>query len=217
MGSNNSTPQNSDDLIIKQPDEVKSDAIVSITVIAVITLLFIGYYIYSMYVGLDNTIYVRLKQFYGSSLSQLSLGLVIVFLVSDVVNSFNNSIMFPVIRSSFPNENVWNNGVSLPRGQVMYPGLFLQSIVSFVLSIGIMFMIGEILNVISKQFNRIKGKQPEGVKTGSKLGGFYTNILYLLVISVFVVLIVWNVKEIVNPTEEIVTSNYQSPRFATIM
>jgi len=195
-------------IIIKDPEEVKSDAIISVIVISVIGVLFIGYFIYTKYVGLDNTIYVRLKKFYGSSLSQLSLGLVIVFLVSDVVNAFNNSIMFPIIRSSFPNEDVWTTGITLPRGQIMYPGIFLQTVVSFILSIAIMFMVGESINSINTFYNKGNKK--------SESSTLYLNLGYILVIITFVTLVAWNIKEIVNPSEEEVTPSYFSPRFNSI-
>jgi len=195
-------------IIIKDPEEVKSDAIISVIVISVIGVLFIGYFIYTKYVGLDNTIYVRLKKFYGSSLSQLSLGLVIVFLVSDVVNAFNNSIMFPIIRSSFPNEDVWTTGITLPRGQIMYPGIFLQTVVSFILSIAIMFMVGESINSINTFYNKNNKK--------SESSTLYLNLGYILVIITFVTLVAWNIKEIVNPSEEEVTPSYFSPRFNSI-
>jgi large-conductance mechanosensitive channel len=193
-----------DEILIKDTSEVKTDATISIILIVSLTVLFVGYYIYSQYVGINNTVYVRLKQFYGSSLSQLSLGLVIVFLVSDVINTFNKSIILPIIQSSFPDENMWNQGVSLPRGQIMYPGMFLQSVVSFVLSIGIMFMVGEMLNTISKLFSK-KDKKSSGT--------FYINLAYIFVIIIFITILIWNIIEITNPVEEDVIVNFQSPRF----
>jgi large-conductance mechanosensitive channel len=193
-----------DEILIKDTSEVKTDATISIILIVSLTVLFVGYYIYSQYVGINNTVYVRLKQFYGSSLSQLSLGLVIVFLVSDVINTFNKSIILPIIKSSFPDENMWNQGVSLPRGQIMYPGMFLQAVVSFVLSIGIMFMVGEILNTISKLFSK-KDKKSSGT--------FYINLAYIFVIIIFITILIWNIIEITNPAEEGVIVNFQSPRF----
>lgn len=193
-----------DEILIKDTSEVRTDATISIILIVSLTVLFVGYYIYSQYVGINNTVYVRLKQFYGSSLSQLSLGLVIVFLVSDVINTFNKSIILPIIKSSFPDENMWNQGVSLPRGQIMYPGMFLQSVVSFVLSIGIMFMVGEMLNTISKLFSK-KDKKSSGT--------FYINLAYIFVIIIFITILIWNIIEITNPAEEGVIVNFQSPRF----
>jgi large-conductance mechanosensitive channel len=193
-----------DEILIKDTSEVRTDATISIILIVSLTVLFVGYYIYSQYVGINNTVYVRLKQFYGSSLSQLSLGLVIVFLVSDVINTFNKSIILPIIQSSFPDENMWNQGVSLPRGQIMYPGMFLQSVVSFVLSIGIMFMVGEMLNTISKLFSK-KDKKSSGT--------FYINLAYIFVIIIFITILIWNIIEITNPAEEGVIVNFQSPRF----
>jgi large-conductance mechanosensitive channel len=193
-----------DEILIKDTSEVRTDATISIILIVSLTVLFVGYYIYSQYVGINNTVYVRLKQFYGSSLSQLSLGLVIVFLVSDVINTFNKSIILPIIKSSFPDENMWNQGVSLPRGQIMYPGMFLQAVVSFVLSIGIMFMVGEILNTISKLFSK-KDKKSSGT--------FYINLAYIFVIIIFITILIWNIIEITNPAEEGVIVNFQSPRF----
>ena len=204
-------PSSDEVIIIKDSEEVKSDAIISVIVISVIGVLFIGYFIYTKYVGLDNTIYVRLKKFYGSSLSQLSLGLVIVFLVSDVVNAFNNSIMFPIIRSSFPNEDVWTTGITLPRGQIMYPGIFLQTVVSFILSIAIMFMVGESINSINTFYNKNNKNNKK-----SESSALYLNLGYILVIITFVTLVAWNIKEIVNPSEEEVTPSYFSPRFNSI-
>jgi len=204
-----------EEVIIKSPEDVKSDAVLSVIVIAVFTALFIGYFIYSRYVGVHNTIYTRIREFYGSSLSQLSLGLVIVFLVSDVVNAFNKSVMFPVIRSSFPNEDVWLKGVTLPRGQVMYPGLFLQSIVSFVLSIGVMFMIGEFVHATNNWYGKYHNVLGNPVKktTDSNL---YLNIGYIFVIVVFVGLIGWNVSEILNPKEEEVHVTTRMKNISTI-
>ena len=202
-------PDSSTEQIIKTPTEVKSDATVSVIVILSIAILFIGYYFYSQYIGLENTIYVRLKKFYGSSLSQLSLGLVIVFLVSDVVNAFNNSIMFPIIRSSFPNEDVWTKGVDLPRGQIMYPGLFIQTVVSFIISIAIMFMIGECVNSINGWYN----KNNKNNKNTENPNNMYLNFGYVLVIITFIALVSWNIKEIVDPTEEEVNIGFSSPRY----
>ena len=41
-------------------------------------------------------------------------------------------------------------------------------------------------------------------------------IIYILVIITFVILVAWNIKEIVNPSEEEVTPSYFSPRFNSI-
>lgn len=186
-----------DIVLIKQPPEVKYDATVSIIVVSCIVFMFMCYIVYSVRNGDNDTIFNRVKNIYGSSFSQLSVGIVIAYLVSDLVSTFNRKIVLPVVSSSFPNENVWNTGVELPRGQIMYPGLFLQSIVSFILSIGILFIISEILNI----FSRITNKN------------IYMLTMYIFIVTVFIILFIWNIKEYINPTEETVVIGYQSPRF----
>lgn len=211
----------SEEIIIKEKDKVKNEAIISVIVIVIITVLFLVYYAYSSYIGMEQTIYSRIKKFYGSSLSQLSLGLVIVFLVSDVVNSFNNAIMFPIVRSSFPDENIWNKGVELPRGQIMYPGIFLQAIVSFILSVAVMFMVGEFIDrlgsLLKKQYIRkfITGKQITNKKNKQNKNpnntDIYMNLAYIFIIITFIVLIIWNIIEILDPKEEEVNLNIPQP------
>ena len=90
----------------------------------------------------------------------------------------------------------------------MYPGIFIQTVVSFILSIAIMFMVGESINSINTFYNKGNKK--------SESSALYLNLGYILVIITFVALVGWNIKEIINPSEEEVTPSYFSPRFNSI-
>jgi large-conductance mechanosensitive channel len=223
-----------EDILTTNP---KTNAIISLVMIILASILFVGYVIYSGWYTNDSIIR-RVKNFYGSSLSNLSLGLIIVILGSEVVNSFNTYIMKPIVRSAFPGGGWWDSCVKLkgkgaiggyipecnplvtncdnwdPNPNYMCAGQFIQTSVSFVLSIGLVFVMLEFSNWIrsktssniSKGVKGVKGKGVKGVK-GKKQGQKFSIFVkggILLTVILFVYLIYWNVKdllEIINKPE----------------
>lgn len=134
-----------------------------------------------------------LKSFYGTSFSNMSIALIIAFLVSDVVSSFNHYLMVPVVQSMFPGNDIWQTPVNLPRNQVMYPGLFFQAIVSFVMSIIILFAI----------------TWPVSLLLNGGYSGIGRTIVYVTVVLIILGLTIWNVIEISNQPTDIGNINKQ--------
>ena len=119
------------------------------------------------------------------------MGLIIAFLISDVISSFNAYVMTPLVRSAFPGGDIWINAVDLPRDNKMFPGMFFQSIIAFILSIAVLFILVEIF---ATMFMAYKSRNPKENRIN-----FLNIILYSVVIIVFVGLIIWNAIELANP------------------
>lgn len=200
MDSSQDYRENSQEpLIIKNVDTVKNEAIISLILIIGVSVMILFYFIYITFISKnkESNIINRFNEFYGMSLSQLSIGLIIAFLISDVISSFNTYIMNPIVLSVFPAENIWSAAVNIPRDKAIYPGVFFQSFVSFVLSIFVLFILAEIFN---RLFYIIKYFIPN-----LTIGIFVKYIFYSIIFFIFVGLTVWNSIEIANPKEESIT------------
>ena len=178
-------------------EEIKSEALVIIVILGIISFFIIAYYIYVTYYKVDKNIINRFKGFYGISFSQLSLGLIIAFLISDVISAFNAYMMTPLVRSAFPGGDIWTNAVHLPRNNSMYPGLFFQSIIGFILSIAVLFLLVEIFATL---YIGYKSRYPKETRIN-----FLNLILYTIVVIVFVGLIIWNSIELADPDSQLMT------------
>lgn len=161
--------------------------VVVVSIIYGIFIISLAYMLYVFMYGKKSSILSDVKKFYGSSFSSLSVGLIIAFLVSSAVNSFTSHIMTPLVKSIFPSENIWDNAVDLPRDNKMYPGLFFQSVVSFIMSLMVLFIIVYSISRISNI--SIIGKNKE-------------IIVYGFVFVIIVGLMIWNLAELVRPSIE---------------
>lgn len=183
-----------DPVVVESEAENRIGAITGIAISGFFILFFIvSYYFFStsqprLY---KSTLFSRLKTFFSGSLSQLTLTLIIAFLVSDTVAAFNNFIMYPIIKSAFPKQLVWNLPVDLPRGAEMYPAQFFQSLLSFIITLLLLFIIVE---AISQIYARGYVKY---VKY------FFTFIFVSLLVSVFF----WNIYDIANPETTVFTQS----------
>ena len=177
-----------------QNSRMATKYIVVIFIIFAIVVAAFSFYGYSKYTGKPIEMFAELKTFYGTSFGGMSLALLIAFLVSDVVGSFNRYLMVPLVQSVFPGENVWQRPVILPRGKTMYPGLFFQSIVSFVMSIGVIFMVVYPLSVLFN-FSALNIKR-ESSGISSTVGKV---LFYIIVVVIIMGLFIWNMIEIFNP------------------
>lgn len=170
--------------------------IVIISVIAFF-LLVIGIWMYRKYMrkgkNYDSSVFFRFEQFSKISVSKFTLTLVIAYLVAGVVNGFNRSMMIPIVQSLFPNEDMWGSGVSLPRGAVMYPGLFFLLVISFFLSLFVVFVLAELTyQVVMFLTNRGDG-------VAKKVGIF---ILVFLLLG----LMIWNIIDLQSPEAPHITT-----------
>jgi large-conductance mechanosensitive channel len=140
-----------------------------------------------------NTVFYRFEEFSKLSVSKFTLTLVIAYLVATVVNGFNRSIMIPIVQSLFPSEDVWGTGVSLPRGAVMYPGLFFLLVVSFFLSLLVVFILAELVY----QLLRILTAREEG---DAKVAGV------VILVGLLIGLMAWNIVDMEHPEKPHITT-----------
>lgn len=178
----------------QDPEEQKitTNEIVVVSVLSLILISSIIYFVYVMVNQKEGTIFDDIKSFYGTSVGNISIALFIAFLVSDVVGSFNQYVMAPIVQSIFPGGDVWQTAVHLPRDKIMYPGLLFQSAVSFVLSIGVLFSIVYFTSKVAKFF----------VKDGKRRSKLGEKAIYAFVAFIIFGLIIWNIVEILKPDTE---------------
>ena len=171
-------------------EEVRWDAIVGSIIICVIVFIVFMSFFYVKYVlhTFKDSIFSRFEKFTELSFSKISLTLIIAFLVSEVVSGFNVSIMVPLIQAMFPQEDLWRKPIHITRGAVMYPGLFFQALLSFIMSIILLFMIGEMVYRFIL-FSR-KTKRRKLIVKYSFIG---------IIVALVLALIGWNVYDIVKP------------------
>ena len=163
-------------------------------IIATIVLI-IGYFIHVTISKTKESIFTQLKSFYGMSLSNISIALLIAFLVSNIVSSFNIYLMIPLVQSIFPGEDIWQTPVYLPRDKIMYPGLFFQAIIGFILSIGVLFVL---YFLFKKLFDLLFSKQPRDVQ-----GRIIEIIIYGFIFFIYIFLLIWNAIELVKSENSI--------------
>lgn len=185
--------------------QVQIGGIVGIVVTTVILLLIGSVWIYKKWndKNYKDTIFSRFEKFADLSFSQITITLVIAFLIAAVINSFNNAIIVPIIQAVFPN-NIWTDPVPLIRGANMYPGMFFLSLISFLLSIVILFILAEILFQLFKILYR------------TPLSKTITNSIFMLLfLGLFLGIIGWNIYDIVEPENKkvIPPNTYRSMGF----
>lgn len=170
-------------------DEIQREAKLTLIIMGVLFLVVLGYYVYTKVINQKSTTFTRFKDFYSTSVfSEFSILLVIAFFVSNVIYAFNFYVMNPFVQSIFPGGDIWGQGVNILRGQMMYPGLFFQSIVVFIMSIGVLFFVIE-LSTRTIDFFSGKHSSKDTIHTMAK--GFF----WFTVIT-FTILIVWNIIEL---------------------
>lgn len=129
-------------------------SVASVIVIGmIITFLVLKFYkkgdnVYTKY----SNVFDRLGGFFGGTVSQFSIGLLIAILISDVVGSFNGLIITPLVQVAFPSQKIFRTGVNIggERDVYMYPGQFILSLFGFILSLLILFFIIEATYQVSK-------------------------------------------------------------------
>lgn len=169
-------------------NETKKGIIVIITLIVIFIIVILAW-IYIKYTYITkkykNTLFYRFEEFSKLSVSKLTMTMVIGFLVAAIVNGFNKSIMIPIVQSLFPSEDIWGKGVSLPRGAVMYPGLFFLIVISFFLSLIVVFMIAEMVYQVLKMLSMVEEK--------------YAKIVGVVIfVGLLIGLMVWNIVDLKN-------------------
>ena len=173
-------------------NEVDQGAIVG-TVFIIVTILFLaGFYFYTKYAKkkqFKSSIFSRFEKFGEFSFSKISIVLIVAFLVSEVISGFNRAIMLPVVQVMFPDQSIWAHAVDLGRGAYMYPGLFLQALMSFILSIIIIFMIAEMVYQITSISN-------------AKTKKIIKYVFIIIGVSLILGLIVWNIVDILEPNKK---------------
>jgi len=180
-------------------DDFKNKKRSAIIIISLITILFVLYFVYITFSGIEKSIFTKVKEFYGSSFTQLTFSLVIVFLVSDVINSFNSNIMNPVVSSILPGGDIWETNVCLPRGEFILPGIFLKTVISFTITIGLVFILGELFGKFYTFFPSSEELKSTSKKSTSKLpiiNQKSQGFVYFIIVGLFIALIVWNIVEI---------------------
>lgn len=185
-----------------EPVEEPLDEKSKIVLFVIIGVLIIAslYFVYTNLSGQQQSIFSEIKQFYGLSFGNISIALVIAFLVSDVISSFNQYIMVPIVQSVFPGKDIWQRPVYLPRDKIMYPGLFFQAIVAFIMSVGVLFLI---IYPLAKLIPvAIPGKKEKPKRMFGELS------LYVFIVLIVLGLLIWNIIEILNP--DITYSNVKS-------
>lgn len=188
---------------------VQIDAVIAVVIISVLLILVGSYFVYLNWTPIGkqskiNTrnVFTRFSKFYDLSIANITLTLIIAFLVSDVVGSFNVNIMTPIVKSAYPKQNMFGGPLLLPRAVPIYPGEFLQAIIGFILSLFFLFLIAELLGTFLR-LNPKKGKQVM----------YY--IIYFIIGIIFISILVWNLVVAFNPTEEelpVNTQIFQMPR-----
>lgn len=169
-------------------NETKKGIIVIITLIVIFIIVILAW-IYIKYTYITkkykNTLFYRFEEFSKLSVSKLTMTMVIGFLVAAIVNGFNKSIMIPIVQSLFPSEDIWGKGVSLPRGAVMYPGLFFLIVISFFLSLIVVFMIAEMVYQVLKMLSMVEEK-------------FAKIVGVVIFVGLLIGLMVWNIVDLKN-------------------
>ena len=172
-------------------EKLSTTSIATLFFIIITIIIIITYFIHVSITGAKDTIFTQIKSFYGLSLSNISTALLIAFLVSNVVSSFNIYMMVPLVQSIFPGEELWQQSVNLPRDKVMYPGLFFQAIIAFILSIGVLFALYFLFSKLFNLFFSYKSKDAQS--------RIFEIMIYGFIFVVYMTLLIWNAIEILQP------------------
>lgn len=167
-----------DQTVDKQVRNYKREGLVAIFII-LLFFVFVIVYNYNKSNGSKNVLSL-FSDFSYNSISKFGYSIIIVFLFYDVIRVFNSAIILPVVQILFPNTDFWQTKIYLGRDSEMYPGLFFQTMISFILSTTIVFVVFKlVMNIVPKIKNRTKKYI---------LGG--TVLLFIIG------LIVWNIVDI---------------------
>lgn len=185
-------------MVSETDDEIQREAKIALVIMGVLFLIVIVYYYYTTYHNQRKTTFTRFKDFYRSSFSEFSILLIVAFFVSNVIYAFNFYIMNPFVQSIFPGGDIWGEGINILRGQEIYPGLFLQSIVVFIMSLGTLFIIIEIsVNMISST-------------SSTKTIDYASRGFFWFSVIIFTILFIWNIIELVQRVDEEDIMNWYS-------
>ena len=132
---------------------------------------------------IHNTLFSRLDEFFGGSMGQFSIGMLVAILVSNVVSAFNGAIIEPIVKVSIPNQDIFNQQINLGRNVYMNPASFFLSLLSFFISLLILFFIIEGIFQLSKL---------------PKMSIAIKYILLIIIITILIGIMSWNIYDIVN-------------------
>lgn len=179
-------------------EDYKNRATMVSNILVILSVLIVAYFIYIRFIGYEQSVFSRIRQYYGESFSQLGFGLIAVILTSDIMNSLSSNILTPIINSVIPGEGAWDSAVCLPRGEFMLPGRFFKSFVNFVITLGLLFMLTE---CFGRMFIGIEFIRNKFIKTDSGKGKFLQYTILLIIIFVIIYLVIGNYLEL-NDTSE---------------
>ena len=176
------------------PDEASKSFDISISLISVILIMLVGYITYMFFQGKNiqkNSMYARMSKFFEDSYGRLTITVIVTFIAMGLVTSLQTNIMQPLVEASILTLDL-QTGIPLRKydtqtangiDQVtveMFPGLFVQYLFSFFISLFIIFVLSEIVYQMS-QITFIKNN-----------GVF---IIKLFGVILLVSLLIWNVYE----------------------
>jgi hypothetical protein len=162
-------------------------------ILIVLTLLIVIYFVYIRFIGYEKSVFSRIRKYYGDSFSQLGFGLIAIILTSDIMSSLNSNILIPLINSIIPGEGTWDSPVCLPRGEFMLPGRFFKSLVNFIITLGLLFILTELFG---RMFIGLEFIRSKFTKTDTGKGKFLQYSLFLFIGVVILYLVVGNYMEL---------------------
>ena len=179
----------SDEIETKTTEKFDTGSVVGVSIASVIVVALIITFLvfhfkkkntlYSKY----TTIFDRLGGFFGGSIGQFSIGMLVAILVADVVGSFNGLVITPLVQVAFPKQEIFRQGINIggDRNVMFFPGQFLLSLFGFVLSLLILFFLIEGIYQLSK------------LPKMSKIAKY---IFMTLIILLLLGLVVWNIYDV---------------------
>ena len=180
-------------LFQKIEDKYKKQAIIATSVIGGLFCLFIFYYIIVRNNTGRNNFYKRLTNFFGLSIKQLSIAIIIAFIASDLITAFNNYITIPLVESFIPTSGNLERGFDVGRGKYVYPGLVFISIFSFFITLVVIFLILEIIYMIIITLRKyISQKYFSNKYLYSHTG----EIIVFIILAIMFAFLVWNAVDI---------------------
>jgi len=137
---------------------------VQIISLSVLLALIICYFIYIRFFAetVLDTVFMRYKTFFTQAYGNITVTFIIGLLAWSLVSEFVTDIIQPLVQASFPDYGLWYNPVVLKTynqlsntGQpetidvLMKPGSFLIILISFIVSLVIVFIFAEIIYHLS--------------------------------------------------------------------
>ena len=137
---------------------------VQIILLSILLSAMVLYFIYAKFlVGSSDTLFVRYKDFFTRAYGNITITFIIGLLAWTLVSEFVTDIIQPLVEASVPDYNSWYSNVVLKtyyqtndNGQpetvnvLMKPGPFLITLISFIISVIIVFIFAEIIYKISE-------------------------------------------------------------------